>query len=814
MSVSAAMNDSGAAVPSPSLVEQASGSRRYALEDVCSIGRDPSCSIHVDDPLVSLRHAEIRRGDDGIWHLVDLGSRRGTFVGGRKVADTRLAHGDEILVGPMRLRFEHGAPDRAGSISGAHPALGNWTAVVRERLAAATQVSFPAVEQVSAPEDLRRDYEKLRAAFELTRVIGVQHDLSALIDAILGAALQLFSAERATVVLLDNAGQPTDRKARSRTTEHAEPHISTSLLSEVISTKTGVIVCDAGADQRFQRAESLAFRRVRSAMCVPMVHGGRVAAILHLESRTAADVFGHAELEICSALCNQAALAIENALLVRRIQTVLEEDRRRMERIVSALPAGVLLLDAERHVVTANERGRAMLPLLMPPAADQTIAAIGGHSIDDLAQHPEREVDVTVAGTRPRVFAVSASSSDGGGETVLVLRDVTAERAQEQRTAQQERLALIGQLAGGVAHDFNNLLAVILSYTDFVRGAVEAKDVREDVEEIHGAAVRASELTRQLLAFSRREMVTPRVFELDQLITDMAKLLRRTLGESVALSISLSPDLPRVKADASKIEQVLVNLAVNARDAMPSGGTLTVETRPLDVVDEGHPDGLAPGRYAVLTVRDSGVGMPPDVVTRVFEPFFTTKERGRGTGLGLAMVYGIVQQAGGTITVASQIGEGTTFRIALPATVEALPARPGREPTPRGGNETVLLAEDEHAVRAATRRILAQAGYQVLEAAGGAAALELLAQNPQVQLLLTDLVMPGMSGKELAERVGERRPDIRMVYMSGYIDGGIPEGSTPNVEFVAKPFTRAELLARIEAALAPSRERRDASKPA
>jgi CheY-like chemotaxis protein len=292
----------------------------------------------------------------------------------------------------------------------------------------------------------------------------------------------------------------------------------------------------------------------------------------------------------------------------------------------------------------------------------------------------------------------------------------------------------------------------------------------------------------------------------------MAKLMRRTLGENIPVTMQFAADLPRVKADPSKIEQVLLNLVVNARDAMPEGGRLRIETARVDLAEaEAAREGLPPGRYAVVSVHDTGVGMAPDVATRVFEPFFTTKERGKGTGLGLAMVYGIVKQAGGSVSVRSAPGEGTIFRVALPATEESLPEQPGsRRLAAAGGTETILLAEDEPAVRAAARRILGHAGYTVIEARGGDDALRLAdAHAGKIDVLVTDLVMPGMSGKQLAERICQRRPGIEVVYMSGYVEEGIARHGVldKDVRFLPKPFTRADLLARVTEALMTSRTR-------
>ncbi|HWN62326.1 MAG TPA: response regulator, partial [Streptosporangiaceae bacterium] len=367
-----------------------------------------------------------------------------------------------------------------------------------------------------------------------------------------------------------------------------------------------------------------------------------------------------------------------------------------------------------------------------------------------------------------------------------------------------------GQLAGGVAHDFNNLLAVISNYAAFVSDEaakdgpqVDWRSVREDARQIELAADRAAELTHQLLAFARRDVVQPRPLDLNEVITRVEQLLIRTLGEHVILNTDLAPQLRTVLADPGQIEQVLVNLAVNARDAMPSGGTLLVQTSVTDV-DESHAAGrigLPPGQYACMKISDTGVGMSRDVVDHAFEPFFTTKPKGEGTGLGLATVYGIVTQAGGYVQLYSEPDIGTTVTILLPATGQGVQAESASAQEPGGGGgQTVLIVEDEPAMREVTRRILSRSGYNVIVAANGHEAIEIAESHTgDIDVLLTDVVMPRMLGKEAAERIRALRPGVKVLFMSGYAQGvldsqGVVEAG---VNLIQKPFSAAQLLATL-----------------
>jgi signal transduction histidine kinase len=385
------------------------------------------------------------------------------------------------------------------------------------------------------------------------------------------------------------------------------------------------------------------------------------------------------------------------------------------------------------------------------------------------------------------------------------------EKSQEQ-LAQAQRLESLGQLAGGVAHDFNNLLAVILNYTAFAAEELTAvtesdwaercEAARGDLEQISRAGQRAAGLTRQLLAFARREVVQPRVLDLDTVITAVEEMLRRTLGEHVELVTSLAGDLQPVLADPGQLEQVLVNLAVNARDAMPGGGTLTMDTSNITVDAESIAGGskAPPGQNVRLRVSDTGTGMPPDVIEHAFEPFFTTKKDGGGTGLGLATVYGILTQADGHIHIYSDPGGGTTFSIMLPATSQAATPKAAEmayQRTPRG--ETVLVVEDEAALREVTRRILARNGYRVITAASGPEALDIARDHQgEIHLLVTDVVMPHMLGKEVAERMRLIKPETEVLYMSGYARPVLASQGRlePGMALVEKPFSAADLLAK------------------
>lgn len=391
-------------------------------------------------------------------------------------------------------------------------------------------------------------------------------------------------------------------------------------------------------------------------------------------------------------------------------------------------------------------------------------------------------------------------------------RSEEEKRLLEQRYQHFQRMESIGRLAGGVAHDFNNLLSPILAYSEMLRGELAREDSRREmVEEIHAAALRAKELTRQLLALGRRQTLETKLLDLNQVLYGLKKLLRRTIREDVHIEIRTEHGLGAVTADVGQIEQVIMNLAVNAQDAMPDGGTMTIETGEALVEEEAYAGGVqdeepAPGRYVTLSLSDTGVGMDEETMEHIFEPFFTTKAKGEGTGLGLATVHGIVKQHGGGIRVESEPGRGTTFKIYLPRSEEAL----GESETEAaykasaGGEETILVVEDDDKVRKLTRKILQSQGYNVIEAGGGREALETAASHHgPIDLLLADVVMPGMNGKEVYETLAEDRPGLRVLYMSGYTDDVIPHRQVleKGVSFIHKPFGVEQLASKVRQVL-------------
>lgn len=518
----------------------------------------------------------------------------------------------------------------------------------------------------------------------------------------------------------------------------------------------------------------------------------------------------------------------------KQAEEALRRQRAYFARLFENAPEAIVLLDEADRVQRVNEEfgrlfgfttaevlGRAINELIVPAGLRKEARvlsrrAVAGErvGIETMRQHRDGSM------VHVSILAVPVEFEDGTIHIYGIYRDVSARKRAEQALAESEeqlrqaqRMEAVGRLAGGVAHDFNNLLTVIQGHAQLLLDGLGVADPRrEDAEEVWRSVKRAATLTRQLLAFSRKQILKPETVDLNIIVASMEKLLRRLIGEEIRFEARLAGDLGRVLADPGQVEQVIMNLVVNARDAMPGGGRLSITTADVELGEEytsrfSYP--VKPGPYVLLTVQDTGIGMTPEVRARIFEPFFTTKEQGQGTGLGLSTVFGIVKQSGGYIWVDSTVGAGTTIKLYLPRVAAAAGAA---EPEPEGaggevaGNsETVLVVEDEDAVRSLICRVLRKQGFSVLEAANGAAALwQLESFAERVDLIITDMVMPGMSGTELAERVRRTHPEVPFLFISGYTEDelvrrGVADG---RLILLDKPFSPSALTRRVREMLA------------
>jgi len=499
-----------------------------------------------------------------------------------------------------------------------------------------------------------------------------------------------------------------------------------------------------------------------------------------------------------------------------RAERALREANEHLAAVIQSSPLAIYTLDPRSTVLTWNRAAEALYGWQAAELIGRPLPTIG-HDVEDhgrlrdrvLRGESLRGVEVTRRrkdGTSVNISLSVAPLHDAAGRVTGMLSlaaDVTEMRQLEVQYRQAQKMEAVGRLAGGIAHDFNNLLTAIIGTTALVLEDLGLESrARLDIQEIEKAAKRAAGLTRQLLIFSRQQVLEPRALDLNALVGNLEKMLHRLIGEDIELRTKQATALGAVRADPGQLEQAIVNLVVNARDAMPQGGRLTIETADVEL-DRGYVAGhvpTQPGPYVLLAISDTGVGMDGATKARLFEPFFTTKEPGRGTGLGLATVYGIVKQSGGYIWTYSELGHGTTFKIYLPRVAETpeAPESTTSPPTPVRGSETLLVVEDQEEVRKLTKRVLEARGYTVLAARNGAEALEIVAQHPsKIHLMITDVVMPGMNGRELAQHARARRSYLKVLYVSGYTGEAVLQHRLlePGVAFLQKPFT-PDVLAR------------------
>ena len=791
-----------------------------------------------DRSLFDASHAVMLLVDPATGRVADANSAACAFYGYDRAAFTRLPisainllpHDDlaEALraarEGPRR-RFEFRHRLASGEVRDVEVASGPLTIDGHELLfSIVTDVTMRRLAEERA-QRLQRLYDAL---VEMGRMIGRTGDARQICQEICRLAVEaagfhaawvgLLDAARTAVVPLGVAG-PLTREIEIIRVEVARP-ADQGMLNTALHEGRTVVVDDAQSDPLLASwQDRVATVGYRSAAGLPIMIDGQVAGLGFFCAREAG-AFGRQEVRLLERVMDDLAFRLQ-ALRRDEERRVTEAERDRLVTAVEQATDAILMTDAAGRIAYLN------------PA----FTAILGYTREQALGHRPREL-LRVEGQGPELYRAMDHASEGGAAwagrvrnrcadgatrefdlvisplrdpsgawvgTVEVGRDVSLEVALEAQLRQAQKLEAIGRLAGGIAHDFNNQLTAIIGFGGLLEASMPPGGVgADDLAQMLRSAERAAMLTRQLLAFSRRSVLDPRVVDLAAVLASVSPMLRRLIGEDIELDIRSAPDIGRAIADPSQLEQVVMNLAVNARDAMPDGGRLTIEVANASVDEESiatHADSPA-GPWVTLTVSDTGHGMPPEVLSHLFEPFFTTKAPGKGTGLGLSTVFGIVEQSGGRIAVESRPGDGSRFRIYLPRVDQPLEAHIvdyGR-PEPRGRGETILVVEDEDVVRTFVARVLERTGYHVLAAANGGEAIELAAAyDGPIDLLLSDIVMPGLAGPEVGRRLRAARPDLRLLYTSGYADEATLHDGVlgPGVPFLQKPYTAGSMLSQV-----------------
>ena len=669
----------------------------------------------------------------------------------------------------------------------------------------------------------RKRGEQLQAAlYRITEKTNSTRDLDELYAAIHGILSELLYAGNFYIALLDDRKQmlsyPYFVDERSPV---PDPHRLGKGLTEYV-LRTGQSYLNSSDQERELAARGELDASASSStdwLGVPLKTGANAFGVLALRSYSAEKRFGEREKEILTFVSQHIATAVRR----KRDEEALRQSEARYRSQVQSAVYGIYRSALDDHFIDVNP---ALVAMLGYDSVDEVLAL--KLSTEVYADPGQRTLLLQEYNNAERISGVEVRWKRKDGKIItmrlsgrsifnensevesfeMIAEDVTERRALEEQLRQSQKMEAVGRLAGGVAHDFNNLLTVIKGYSELMLDQVKTGDpLRDELEEVKKAADRAAALTRQLLAFSRKQVLEPRVLDLNQVVANLEKLLRRLLGEDIHFETQLAEDLGRVKADPGQTEQVLMNLAVNARDAMPVGGKLTISTSNIVMEPHGQAEHAIPGgAYVVLKVSDTGIGMDAETRSRIFEPFFTTKEQGKGTGLGLSTVYGIVKQSGGYIAVRSEPGMGATFEIYFPRVDGAIESSGSAVGAQKGkrGFETILLVEDEDGVRALTRQILQKHGYTVLETRhGGEALLACEGHKEAIHLLLTDVVLSQMSGRELAQRLSTIRPEMRVLYMSGYSEDAIVQHGVlgSGSFFLQKPFNTETLITKVRQVL-------------
>jgi PAS domain S-box-containing protein len=556
---------------------------------------------------------------------------------------------------------------------------------------------------------------------------------------------------------------------------------------------------------------------------VPLMTGSRCIGALVVQSYTQNVRYGERDRDILKFVSQQLATAIEH----KRYEEALRRSEARYRSLILSAAYGIYRCTLDGKFLDVNP---ALINMLGYASVEEVLVLdpqrnvyLNPHELERLKEEYNRtgglhgvEVQWTCKDGRVITVRLSGRAVNGGDEVAdeleVIAEDITDRRQLEEQLRQSQKMEAVGRLAGGVAHDFNNLLMVINGYTEVLLEQVKPDSPHHQrVQSIQQAADRAATLTRQLLAFSRKQLMQLKVVDVNAVIGDMERLLRPLIGENIELVTRLSAEAGRTRADAGQLEQVIMNLVVNAKDAMPEGGRITIQSAEANVrANFREHRFVQPGKYVVISIRDTGHGMDKDTLSRIFEPFFTTKEKGKGTGLGLSTVYGIVKQSGGYVFAESEVGEGTTFYIYLPR-VEDQASTENKAKSPENqkrGSETVLLVEDEDSVRELVRETLLSRGYKVLEAENGEAGLRISEAHPEkIDILVTDVVMPGIGGRELARKLVQARPGLKVLYLSGYTEDAIVQGTPePGTAFLQKPFTLQRLAGKIREILQTASE--------